>query len=252
MTPTDDLLQRFGRIVKERRDALGLRQDQMVHRGGPSTTTMTKVENGTLPTPSPVTLRKLDKGLGWADGSAALTLAGGEPTPLRLIDIHMPSTNPKTSMIQASEKSWRRAKLDPGREAELQTALYEGITNSWEIADIARELGCPEESVSAFVNSGFGLLLNSGTLSLLAHEDKALAELIAKFATAEGAAQAQGSGQSQTQSSVTSLPRKGRIPPPAGGHAAAYRGDDKPTDHDRNAGPDHTQAPPPPDDDHIP
>ena len=81
MTTTDDLLLRFGRIVRERRDYLGLRQDQVAARGGPSTTTLTKVENGTPPAPTPGTLRKLDVGLGWEQGSATRAVSGGDPTP---------------------------------------------------------------------------------------------------------------------------------------------------------------------------
>lgn len=71
--------QRLARMVKERRDELGVRQDQMRDRGGPSTTKMTEVERVIGPTPTPQTLRKLDAGLGWAQGSAARVLAGGEP-----------------------------------------------------------------------------------------------------------------------------------------------------------------------------
>ena len=51
----------------------------MRDRGGPSTTKMTEVERVIGPTPTPQTLRKLDAGLGWAQGSAARVLAGGEP-----------------------------------------------------------------------------------------------------------------------------------------------------------------------------
>ena len=74
-------LTRFGRVVRDRREELGLRQDELKAIGGPSSTTMVKVESGTPPTPTPLTLRRLDTGLGWEDGSAARTLAGGDPTP---------------------------------------------------------------------------------------------------------------------------------------------------------------------------
>lgn len=75
-------LERFASIVKRRREELGLRQDQLRDLGGPSTTTMTKVENA-MDAPSPVTLRKLDAGLDWEPGSAARTLKGGDPTPIQ-------------------------------------------------------------------------------------------------------------------------------------------------------------------------
>lgn len=71
---------RFGRIVRDRREELGLRQDELKAIGGPSSTTMVKVEKGTPPAPTPLTLRRLDAALDWVDGSAAATLAGGEPS----------------------------------------------------------------------------------------------------------------------------------------------------------------------------
>ncbi|AMS02784.1 immunity repressor [Gordonia phage Yeezy] len=73
-------LERFGRIVKARREQLGLNQDDLPN--GPSTTTLTKIENGTPPPPVRGTLRKLDLSLQWSEGSAAHVLAGGRPTPL--------------------------------------------------------------------------------------------------------------------------------------------------------------------------
>lgn len=76
--PNPDL-DRLARYVKARRDELGLRQDELKDRGGPSTTTLTKVESASA-TLAPVTLRKLDDGLRWARGSAAAILAGGEPS----------------------------------------------------------------------------------------------------------------------------------------------------------------------------
>lgn len=75
------VLVRLGQIVRARREELDLRQDELADRGGPSTTTMTKIENGTGE-PAPVTLRKLDVGLRWERGSARRVLRGGDPTPL--------------------------------------------------------------------------------------------------------------------------------------------------------------------------
>lgn len=53
----------------------------MDDHGGPSSTTMSRVERGIAP-PSAKTLRKLDAGLRWQQGSAARVLEGGDPTPL--------------------------------------------------------------------------------------------------------------------------------------------------------------------------
>ncbi|MGI6797989.1 helix-turn-helix domain-containing protein [Gordonia sihwensis] len=71
---------RLGRFVKDRREELGLRQDELGRRGGPSTTTLTKVENAVTPQLAAVTLLRLDMGLGWEPGSSARVLAGGHPS----------------------------------------------------------------------------------------------------------------------------------------------------------------------------
>lgn len=79
---TRDLQERFGRIVAGRRKELGLSRPDMRAAGGPSIATMARVENpgdGTAP-PSPTTLRLLDVGLRWTEGSAARALHGGDPT----------------------------------------------------------------------------------------------------------------------------------------------------------------------------
>lgn len=73
-------LKRFGDIVRERRQALRLSQEDVTARGGPSDTTLTKIENVEWnPTRPNETLRKLDVGLGWEPGSARRVLDGGEP-----------------------------------------------------------------------------------------------------------------------------------------------------------------------------
>lgn len=64
-----------------RREELGIQQEEMDDHGGPSSTTMSRVERGIAP-PSAKTLRKLDAGLQWQQGSAARALEGGDPTPL--------------------------------------------------------------------------------------------------------------------------------------------------------------------------
>lgn len=75
-------LKRFGEVVKARRLELGLTQDEVTAVGGPSDKRQTKIENGAPPAPSLTTLAKVDRGLQWVSGSAARTVAGGEPTKL--------------------------------------------------------------------------------------------------------------------------------------------------------------------------
>ncbi|GAA5087663.1 helix-turn-helix domain-containing protein [Nocardia iowensis] len=69
---------RFGRIIKERRDELGLTQLQIGELGGPSAPTIRKIEDGDAAI-STHTLNKLDAPLRWLPGSAARTYAGGTP-----------------------------------------------------------------------------------------------------------------------------------------------------------------------------
>ncbi|MEV0030862.1 helix-turn-helix transcriptional regulator [Nocardia sp. NPDC050793] len=71
---------RFGRIIKERRDELGLTQLQIGDLGGPSAPTIRKIEDGDAAI-STHTLNKLDAPLRWLPGSAARTYAGGSPAP---------------------------------------------------------------------------------------------------------------------------------------------------------------------------
>ncbi|MFI1920336.1 multiprotein-bridging factor 1 family protein [Nocardia sp. NPDC020380] len=81
---TWELQERFGRIVAERREELGLSRPDVRLAGGPSVATMARIENpqsNTAP-PSPATLRQLDIGLRWTEGSAARALHGGDPMTL--------------------------------------------------------------------------------------------------------------------------------------------------------------------------
>ncbi|RJO79951.1 XRE family transcriptional regulator [Nocardia panacis] len=71
---------RFGRMLRERRDELGLTQLQIGELGGPSAPTIRKIEDG-IAVISAGTLNKLDAPLRWRAGSAARTYAGGDPTP---------------------------------------------------------------------------------------------------------------------------------------------------------------------------
>lgn len=73
---------RLAQAIADRRRALGRSQIGVWRSGGPSNSTLTRLENGEGDPPSPSTLRKLDKGLDWVPGSAAAVLNGGSPTSL--------------------------------------------------------------------------------------------------------------------------------------------------------------------------
>lgn len=95
---TTDLSQ-FGHRVRQRREELGLTQLQVAAQGGPSNTTQTKVENGEPPPPIPSTLRKIDSGLRWLQGSArALLVDGAEPIESPILVAEKRHHKPETDL----------------------------------------------------------------------------------------------------------------------------------------------------------
>lgn len=73
----------LARRVLARRHELDMSQLDVWQAGGPSNTTLTKIENGEMEALARTTARKLDTGLRWEPGSARRVFEGGEPTPLR-------------------------------------------------------------------------------------------------------------------------------------------------------------------------
>lgn len=74
----DPRVKRLGDAVRARRSVLDLTQDQLKPKGGPSNTTISKIEQGVADAVSASTLRKLDRSLGWDEGMARLILNGGD------------------------------------------------------------------------------------------------------------------------------------------------------------------------------
>lgn len=74
--PTDDDWRRLGKAVEDRRFECGYSQEQLVKRGGPSHQTVRNIERGKPTSYRPVTFRKLDRALDWADGTALKILQG--------------------------------------------------------------------------------------------------------------------------------------------------------------------------------
>ena len=73
---------RLASYVRERRDALGLTQEDVATRGGPSTATLRLIETASPESPvafRPKSLRQLETALGWEEGSAHAILRGGVP-----------------------------------------------------------------------------------------------------------------------------------------------------------------------------
>ncbi|MEV0584085.1 helix-turn-helix transcriptional regulator [Nonomuraea sp. NPDC050310] len=68
---------RFGKIVKHRREELGLSQTQASRAGGPSVGVLSRIENGKLDTVTTRIAAALDRALQWEPGSAQGVLAAG-------------------------------------------------------------------------------------------------------------------------------------------------------------------------------
>lgn len=81
MAPTASDWKRLARLVKERREEIGLPQYKISQVGGPATETLRKIERGddTVYTRDVVT--KLENALRWAHGSWDAILRGADPTP---------------------------------------------------------------------------------------------------------------------------------------------------------------------------
>ncbi|CAG7637090.1 helix-turn-helix domain-containing protein [Rhodococcus opacus] len=73
---------RFGRIVRERREALGMTQDDVTAAGGPSDTTQTRIERAEGSEPTSTTRNRFDHALRWEPGSATRVWNGGHAIPL--------------------------------------------------------------------------------------------------------------------------------------------------------------------------
>lgn len=72
-------IKRLGSYVEARRKNLGLSQADLAARGGPSDTTVSKIEMGRTRRILPKTARELDLALEWLPGSAESVMSGGEP-----------------------------------------------------------------------------------------------------------------------------------------------------------------------------
>ncbi len=70
---------RLARYVRERREALGMTQEEVATSGGPSTATLRLIENASPSTPRLKSMRQLENALDWEPGSVRAILRGGEP-----------------------------------------------------------------------------------------------------------------------------------------------------------------------------
>ncbi|PYG00197.1 Helix-turn-helix domain-containing protein [Georgenia satyanarayanai] len=181
-------LKRFARIVLDRRNTLGLSQVDVWRAGGPSNSTLTKIEGGLPPEPSNATLRKLDVGLQWTPGSARSALSGGDPTPL----IQEPRPFRETPRLPADEVQvdyaarWlheRMAELSRSSQTmddarAIATEMLELQTETElfvKAIERAIELETPREDVEQAIVGAMALYMGSGAYGALSRTDSSAA-----------------------------------------------------------------------------
>ena len=72
----------LGEQVRDRREELGLTQEDVAQKGGPSTATQREIERGKPMRKRPAIYRKLETVLRLREGSAMKALLGGQVEPL--------------------------------------------------------------------------------------------------------------------------------------------------------------------------
>lgn len=77
---SEDEWARLGRLVRERREHLGLTLAQVAAAGGPSVATLGLIELAKQSSYRPRVIQKLEDALAWQRGSVRAVLGGGEPT----------------------------------------------------------------------------------------------------------------------------------------------------------------------------
>lgn len=93
---------RLGDAIHTRRQYLALNQQEVAAAGGPSDTTLSKLENNLIDVVSNATLRKLDRGLEWVRGSARRVLyEDGDPIPIEESDMVFVAPKTETRDIPA-------------------------------------------------------------------------------------------------------------------------------------------------------
>ncbi|MBT0568628.1 hypothetical protein [Williamsia sp. CHRR-6] len=115
--------------VTTRRRALGLTRIDLHGAGGPSDSTMSRIENPTVSTayPRPSTLDRLDTALRWKAGSAAGCLDLRVPTPLEDVAAPAPVEDPPTHNWNPVSVGQRSDPLDFDYVAVPVDVLRDGL-----------------------------------------------------------------------------------------------------------------------------
>lgn len=119
----------LGKAVKARRKQLRLRQSDLAKRGGPSDTTVSKIEHAQTDHIHPSTAKALDTSLAWPSGTAADYLAGRTPQE---------APSPKEPLVQDLLRQAREM------QERLDAAVREAPAELAEYPDYVRNVQVPE------------------------------------------------------------------------------------------------------------
>lgn len=178
--------QRLGRLVRARRKELRKTQADVQNAGGPSTATLRLIEGGKHTEFRDGTGAALEAALRWGVGSIDRILAGGEPNDIRRpISIHMLEEDPQDEIARTTSAALERVGRDGDVEVERQVQLLNGVRTAWKLAPLAAKLGCNPAEIRDFTHAGFGLLMGSGVLGLIATYKDELAKVMSEFTEAD-------------------------------------------------------------------
>lgn len=130
---------RLARFVRDRRDELGMSQEDVRAAGGPSTATMNMIENPDHRRAgySRSTYSKLERALRWQPMSARAILKGGDPSPVddagRSSGRPAPQPDPAIAAIEARLRSISPAIANPAEAAvniAATVAFLKGLTDA--------------------------------------------------------------------------------------------------------------------------
>lgn len=148
--PSPEAWKFLGYVTKERREFIGLSQEELARYGGPKKSTVGKIENARETSYSPRTMQQMEKALGWDRGTTRLILMAGheydedmrESVAADYIEAELPDLtgSPSVGGVDEDEdtflyrrpagltdEQWRRlrARTDASVEREIEQALKE-------------------------------------------------------------------------------------------------------------------------------
>lgn len=113
----------FGHALRQRRDELGLTKEAVADRGGPRSTTLSKLESNLVTSPRPTTFQALDQALSWPAGTAARLFHTGRRPPDQAKD-SSPSPGIQIRETELTDLiTWNTLLAAHVRDRDDQTAL---------------------------------------------------------------------------------------------------------------------------------